>query len=179
MVKTFLALAMMFASSNALRMALAPWSRRDVLSGVGLSVGGLAALPTPASAAVGSCKKGANNCVEGTWTGAKDAKDAAATLKSVLDAYPQAGQDGVDGGGWKYISSSDSEFKLEYNSAGTGNLAKFFNGGKPFTDDLDISINADGSVNFKSASRVGDSDFGVNGKRMTYIENALKEKGWN
>ena len=67
---------------------------------------------------------------------------------------------------------------LRYKSAGTGNFAKFFNGGKPFVDDLDVAINADGSVDFRSASRIGDSDFDVNKKRMNYISAALDARGW-
>ena len=30
----------------------------------------------------------------------------------------------------------------------------------------------------RSASRVGDSDFGVNAKRVNYIAKGLREKGW-
>ena len=151
-------------------------TRRNVFAGglgLALSLHGSSAL-----AAAMPCKPGSNNCVAGQFTGAKDASDAALALKSVLESYPQSGQAGVDGGGWKIIDSSASTIKLEYYSAGTGNFAKFFNGGKPFTDDLTFAINSDGSVDFKSASRVGDSDFGVNAKRMTYIANGLKEKGW-
>jgi uncharacterized protein (DUF1499 family) len=58
-----------------------------------------------------------------------------------------------------------------------GKFAKFFNGGKPFIDDLEISIGENGAK-FKSQSRVGDSDFGVNGKRMAFISKGLKAKGW-
>ena len=43
---------------------------------------------------------------------------------------------------------------------------------------LPPAINGD-SVAFKSASRVGDSDFGVNSKRMAYIAKGLKAKGWD
>ena len=33
-------------------------------------------------------------------------------------------------------------------------------------------------VAVRSASRVGDSDFGVNAKRVNYIAKGLREKGW-
>lgn len=67
---------------------------------------------------------------------------------------------------------------LEFRSSGKGTFAKLFNGGKPFVDDLLIESN--GSVfEFRSASRVGDSDFGVNGKRLSYIGESLKGKGWS
>ena len=66
--------------------------------------------------------------------------------------------------------------RLEYKS-GIGNFAKFFNGGRPFIDDLELSIASNG-VSVFSSSRVGDSDFGVNGKRINYIASALRAKGW-
>jgi len=37
----------------------------------------------------------------------------------------------------------------------------------------------DGSVGVKSASRVGDSDLGVNAKRLNFIAAALRAKGWD
>ena len=86
----------------------------------------------------------------------------------------------MDGGGWKFVEDkldSDGIAKLEYSSSGKGNLAKFFNGGKPFTDDLVVEVKDDG-VLVRSASRVGDSDFGVNGKRLNYIAAGLRAKGW-
>ena len=58
-----------------------------------------------------------------------------------------------------------------------GNFAKFFNGGKPFVDDLEIDVESTGAT-FRSKSRVGDSDFGVNAKRIGYIAQALGKKGW-
>jgi hypothetical protein len=53
-------------------------------------------------------------------------------------------------------------FSLSGRCSGKGNFAKFFNAGKPFVDDLNIEIEDDGKVEIKSASRVGESDFGVN-----------------
>lgn len=44
-------------------------------------------------------------------------------------------------------------------------------------DDLVIESSGDG-FEFRSASRVGDSDFGVNSKRLSYIGGKLNEKGW-
>ena len=57
-------------------------------------------------------------------------------------------------------------------------MAKYFNGGKPFVDDLNVKVNTNGEVEWSSSSRVGDSDFGVNAKRVAFIENGLREKGW-
>ena len=62
------------------------------------------------------------------------------------------------------LSSNSGSIVLEYRSSGKGTFAKLFNGGKPFIDDLVIesSSSNDGSFEFRSASRLGDSDFGVN-----------------
>lgn len=66
-----------------------------------------------------------------------------------------------------------------YTRSGKGNFAKFFNGGKPFVDDLKLEVEDSGAVQVKSQSRVGDSDFGVNKKRIDYIAAALASKGWS
>merc|ERR1712157_238636 len=101
------------------------------------------------------------------------------TLREVLEAYPKAGQDSVDQGGWSIADdqlASKGYMRLEYLS-GIGNFAKFFNGGKPFVDDLEVSVD-DSFVAVRSSSRVGDSDLGVNSKRLNYIAKALTAKGW-
>ena len=91
----------------------------------------------------------------------------------------------VDGGGYTLISDSltssggGGSIVLEYRSSGKGTFAKLFNGGKPFVDDLVIEQGSNGAFEFRSASRLGDSDFGVNGKRLGYIGGLLKEKGWS
>ena len=57
-------------------------------------------------------------------------KDAAADVKAVIDAYPQAGQEKVDLGGWSYTEDAiltSGAAKLEFKS-GIGNFAKFLNG---------------------------------------------------
>jgi hypothetical protein len=109
-----------------------------------------------------------------------------------LAAYPQEGQeDGkVDGGGYTIISdtlnssgssssSGGGSIVLEYKSSGKGFFAKGFNGGKPFVDDLIVESSGNGTFEFRSSSRIGDSDFGVNSKRLSYIGGLLKGKGWN
>lgn len=68
---------------------------------------------------------------------------------------------------------------MEYSSSGKGFFAKSFNGGKPFVDDLKVEVDGSGTVvQVKSQSRTGDSDFGVNAKRVAYLEAALLKKGW-
>jgi uncharacterized protein (DUF1499 family) len=67
---------------------------------------------------------------------------------------------------------------VEYRSSGKGFFAKTFNGGKPFVDDLNVEVDGSGNVQVRSQSRVGDSDFGVNKKRVDYLAAGLKGKGW-
>ena len=67
---------------------------------------------------------------------------------------------------------------MEYRSSGKGFFAKTFNGGKPFVDDLNVEVDGSGIVRVRSQSRVGDSDLGVNKKRVDYLAAGLKEKGW-
>ena len=140
-------------------------SRRSVMNTIAAS----AFLASPAGAnAIDACPPKSQNCVRATWTppSGTSNKDVVSTLKQVLNAYPQEGQDNVDGGGW-VIAEDDLDSKgtarVEYRSSGKGNLAKFFNAGKPFVDDLLIEV-GNGVVELRSSSRVGDSDFGVNTK---------------
>ena len=129
-----------------------PSTRRALLS----STAAVAALALPGAsfAAVKPCKSGTQNCFstagpdknkisQWVWPSDMSRADATASLKTVLLAYPQAGQDGVDGGGWTLTTDTlaDKGFAaFEFRSAGTGNFAKFFNGGKPFIDDLEVSV---------------------------------------
>jgi Protein of unknown function (DUF1499) len=149
---------------------------------------GLASLPDAAMAAtegdVGTCRSGSQNCIRTTWTPPAGTTPAQAsqTVKQVLEGYPQEGYDGVDLGGWKLV---DDQFhavgkvsRVEVTS-GIGNFAKFLNGGRPFVDDVWIQTDPESAiVEVRSSSRVGDSDLGVNKKRLTYFYKALSEKGW-
>ena len=125
-------------------------SRRDALLGLGVAA---AAVPLPAFAApqLKECPKGVQNCYStasgtiATWTWPKSSTKAQAIkdIEAVLDAYPQAGQAGVDGGGWARAVDELVEngyARFEFKSAGTGNLARFLNGGKPFVDDLEVQV---------------------------------------
>lgn len=167
-------------------------SRREVLfhtaSISALTITTPLLLPNIAPAnAITACPNGSQNCVRQTWTSppSLSPSDAIAQLRETLAAYPQEGQeDGkVDGGGYTIISDtlngSSGSIALEYKSSGKGFFAKGFNGGKPFVDDLIIESSGNGAFEFRSSSRMGDSDFGVNGKRLSYIGGLLKGKGWN
>lgn len=159
-----------------------------------LATGATAALTTalPASANVKACKKGANNCYSSTSAGknavpawsfpAGEASETAlSTLAEVVDSYPQAGQKDADKGGWTVVEGSlkSGNARLEFKS-GIGNFAKFFNNNKPFVDDLEFAFDGvQPGVAVFSSSRVGDSDFGVNKKRLDFISAKLREKGWD
>lgn len=162
--------------------------RRSLLSTA--AVAALSLQPGAANALL-TCPSGVNNC----WSTAGPGKntvpkwvypkgmskaDAAASLKKALGSYPQAGQAGVDLGGWTFAEDTLSEkgyARLEFKS-GIGNFAKFFNGNKPFVDDFEVSVE-DGFVCLRSSSRIGDSDFGVNAKRVNFIAAALRADGWD
>jgi uncharacterized protein (DUF1499 family) len=139
--------------------------------------------PTPSStttttsklpAGIAACKPGSKNCIVTTWTAPKGT-NVKATLVKILNAYPQAGQANVDKGGYKIVSSN-SPIKVEYKS-GIGTFAKLFNGGQPFVDDLIAVVTNDG-VTIKSSSRIGESDLGVNQKRLKYLGAQAKAMGW-
>jgi len=162
--------------------------RRAALSS-GFALAGLMS-PLAASAAVKSCPSGANNCYSSTsggknkmaawsWPSSEDRESALSTLAGVIESYPQAGQDGADMGGWTVAEGSlaSGNARVEFKS-GLGNFAKFFNGNKPFVDDLVIAA-GDSNVAIFSSSRVGDSDFGVNAKRLNYLSAKLRAKGWD
>mmetsp|Transcript_22535 Transcript_22535/g.54476 ORF Transcript_22535/g.54476 Transcript_22535/m.54476 type:complete len:192 (-) Transcript_22535:441-1016(-) len=162
-----------------------PVSRREAVSN---TLASIVAVSLPGAAnAIQACPPGSKNCVRQTWTppSSTSAADAVSQLRDALNAYPQEGQDDgkVDGGGYTIVSDSlgsgGGSISVEYRSSGKGTFAKLFNGGKPFVDDLMVEPNASGAFEFRSASRQGDSDFGVNGKRMSYIGGLLKGKGWD
>ncbi|EJK58322.1 hypothetical protein THAOC_21568 [Thalassiosira oceanica] len=154
-------------------------SRRDAVISASSLVASVASVP--AANAISACPPNSNNCVRASWSppSSTSASDAANELRDALNSYPQGGQEGgkVDGGGYSFVSDKDGNFVLEYKS-GLGFFAKAFNGGKPFVDDLVIEPNGS-AFEVRSSSRVGDSDLGVNGKRLAYIGNILKEKGWS
>mmetsp|Transcript_87722 Transcript_87722/g.248531 ORF Transcript_87722/g.248531 Transcript_87722/m.248531 type:complete len:221 (+) Transcript_87722:70-732(+) len=144
-----------------------------------------------AAGALEPCREGANNCFSTSasgknqiplwsWPKGMSRSDAVASLRTVVEAYPKKGQADVDLGGWSFAVDqlSDKGYaRIEFMS-GIGNFARFLNGGKPFVDDFELSIEED-RVCVRSSSRVGDSDFGVNAKRINYIAAGLRAQGWD
>jgi uncharacterized protein (DUF1499 family) len=180
-------LVVLCLSSTATGLQL---TRRDLAQAIGIGAAGAAGALAPAANAadIKACSKGANNC----WSTAStdktslkpwtfpNQKTAAKELRAALEAYPQAGQNKVDEGGWSFaVDELDKSgyARLEYKS-GLGNMAKYFNGNQPFVDDLEVLVGGD-SVSVRSSSRVGDSDLGVNAKRLAFLAKDLKAKGWD
>lgn len=98
-------------------------TRRDAFAKVAAGFGvGAALLQQPSNAnALELCPPKANNCVRTTWTPPAGASkdDAVVALRDALNAYPQAGQSDVDGGGWS-IAEDDLDgagaARVEYKS---------------------------------------------------------------
>ena len=180
-------LATLLAASSAWTAEPATTTRRGAFSQIAGAAAAAALVSTSspgAASALDGCPSGANNCVRKSWsppTGtSKD--DAITAVRAALNSYPQEGQNKVDGGGWTLTSDdlgSGGSARVEFRSSGTGFFAKSFNGGRPFVDDLALDVDASGTVQVKSSSRIGDSDMGVNAKRVDYLANSLKAKGWS
>lgn len=168
----FRSIALLCLASSATAWTLGPaLSRRNVMNTI--AAGTILASPAIANA-MEACPPKSQNCIRATWSppSGTSQKDAVKAVRDVINAYPQEGQANVDGGGWVVAEDnldSSGTGRVEYKSSGKGNFAKFFNGGKPFTDDLLIEVGEDGKVELKSSSRVGESDFGVNKVRFFSI----------
>ena len=179
--RTFVVLSL---STTAAALQL---TRRDLAQAIGIGAATTLA-PVANAADIKACSKGANNC----WSTAStdktalkpwtfpNKKTAVKELRAALEAYPQGGQNKADEGGWSFaVDELDKSgyARLEYKS-GLGNMAKYFNGNQPFVDDLEVLVGGD-SVSVRSSSRIGDSDLGVNAKRLAYLAKDLKAKGWD
>jgi len=91
-------------------------------------------------------------------------------LKKVIDTY-EVGQTNIDGGGFQIIEYDEARGYLYVN------FQSYKNG---FIDDVEFWYNVDkDKFDVRSASRIGQSDLGVNAKRLEYIGGRLeKEFGW-
>ena len=89
------------------------------------------------------------------------------------------GQNKVDAGGWSFaVDELDKSATRDWSTSRASEHGEYFNGGQPFVDDLEVLIGGD-SVSVRSSSRIGDSDLGVNAKRLAYLAKDLKAKGWD
>lgn len=98
-------------------------------------------------------------------------QDAFQQLHEVVKAY-QPGQANIDGGGFNVVTFDPEEgyIYVQFESLKNG-----------YIDDVEFAmINKDDNVvQVRSASRLGYLDFGVNAKRINYLANALRQKGWD
>ena len=85
--------------------------------------------------------------------------EAFVKIGKVLDNYPP-GQQEIDGGGYqiKIRDPSKRYHYVQYESLKRG-----------YIDDLEIAVNADGTVQLVSSSRLGYLDYQVNAKRINFI----------
>ena len=175
-------------------------SRRDIFSRATSSLivatNVISRQPQPAYAAgpdkakaTDKCRDGARNCIRTAWSPprGKSKAEALADIRAVIKAYPQKGQSGVDCNGFELSDDKldvDGTARIEFYSC-IGPAAVSMNLAKPFVDDLKIALvdDNDNSVGFRlevrSKSRVGASDYGVNKKRINYLAEALRNKGWD
>ena len=137
--------------------------------------------------ATDKCRDGARNCIRTAWVppAGKTKADAIADIRSVVQSYPQKGQNGVDCNGWSFVEDkldADGTARIEFYSC-IGPAAVSMNLAKPFVDDVKLELIDGGSgklrFELRSKSRVGASDYGVNKKRVNYLAEALRNKGWD
>lgn len=164
-------------------------TRRDVLGQAASSFLAPLVIGTLPANALEGCGRASHNCIRTAWVAPSSIttpSGVAQTIRDVLNTYPQKGQAGVDCNGWKIVNdaleSDAAIITLEFKSC-VGPAALAINLGQPFIDDLKLEIGKDASDKFKvnvlSKSRMGSTDVSVNRKRLIYLGNQLKEKGWS
>lgn len=192
--------AIVFALFASAIVAFAPHQTASLKKTVttSLRMGLLPEAPTP-TRATQACPPGSMNCVRTTWTAPRDVvtpKQAAEQLETAFTEYPRSGQDGIDRGGWKIARGSFAEaavadddekgvVRLEYTS-GRSFLTFLLNGGRGFVDDVLVEISKDKSddddrrvvAELRSSSRLGKSDLGVNQKRLRFLADKMRQRGW-
>lgn len=100
-------------------------------------------------------------------------EDAFKQLYEVVMAY-EPGQNGIDGGGFE-VKTNDSKAGYMY--------VQFESLKNGFIDDVEFAVVGDhkdsNAIQVRSSSRLGYLDYGVNAKRINYIAQALRAKGWD
>jgi hypothetical protein len=130
--------------------------------------------------ALKSCPPNSKNCIHTTWKAPQGTKYVKGDMLKIINSYPQEGQAGVDKGGWKIVEGSlklTGKTRIEYTS-GLGMFAKLFNKGNPFIDDLEIEVSGN-EIEMRSSSRIGQSDLGVNQKRLKFLVSKAQALGWD
>lgn len=98
-----------------------------------------------------------------------NADDAFDDLVTTLKAY-EPGQGDIDGGGFQ-MQIEDKAKRYAY--------VQFESLKRGYIDDLEVAVNSDGSVQVVSSSRLGYLDFQVNAKRLNFIADKLRKKGFD
>jgi len=101
------------------------------------------------------------------WQPPPDDKAPFASLVAAVKAY-EPGQANVDGGGFKVVKETASYLYVQFEALKKG-----------YIDDVEFAARSDGTVAVRSGSRVGQTDFGVNAKRLNAIAAALRKAGWS
>jgi hypothetical protein len=164
-------------------------TRREILGQAASSLLAPLLIGTQPAHALEGCGRASHNCIRTAWVAPPSIttpSGVAETIRDVLNTYPQKGQSGVDYNGWRItkdaLESDAAIITLEFKSC-VGPAAVAINLGQPFIDDLKLEIGKDSTGNMKvnvlSKSRMGSSDLSVNRKRLIYLGNKLKEKGWS
>ena len=95
----------------------------------------------------------------------------ATPIKSVAKALSlyQPGQGNIDGGGFQVIKQSDTYLYVQFEALKKG-----------YIDDVEFFLGTGGVVQVRSSSRVGQTDFAVNAKRLNYLAAELRavDGGW-
>jgi len=110
-------------------------------------------------------RKGQDTLIK-AWLPPADDATPFKSLVSFVKGY-EPGQGFIDGGGFKVVKETDSYLYLQFEALKKG-----------YIDDVEFAISKDRSVQVRSSSRVGATDFGVNAKRLNYIAAGLRSSGW-
>eukprot|EP00466_Bigelowiella_natans_P007853 jgi/Bigna1/71451/fgenesh1_pg.15_\ len=100
----------------------------------------------------------------------KGRNEAFQDILNVLKSY-EVGHDNIDGGGFKIVKQDEKNgyVYVQYESLKKG-----------YIDDFEVSVNPDGTVGLRTASRLGFLDLRVNAKRFNYIASKLGDlPGWS
>jgi len=95
-------------------------------------------------------------------------EEAFSKLSKAIDEY-EPGQGGIDGGGFQVVTR-DAKTRYTY--------VQFESLKRGYIDDLEAAVDADGSVQLVSSSRLGYLDFRVNAKRLNFLAARLRAQGF-
>mmetsp|Transcript_24070 Transcript_24070/g.56154 ORF Transcript_24070/g.56154 Transcript_24070/m.56154 type:complete len:161 (-) Transcript_24070:1825-2307(-) len=104
-----------------------------------------------------------------SWPQGYNKEKAFKELEEVILAY-QPGQNNVDGGGFQIQESKVGYIYVQFESLKNG-----------YIDDVEfayIGEAGEDQVQVRSSSRLGYLDFEVNAKRLNFIAEKMREKGW-